>query len=326
MSETGKGDLGAAEVRLMQGLAQEVTRLRPEILVGGATVGELAWVVGKDQPALGASWRHHLWHRGDGSDGVDAWAWVCLPFVVTRSDGSSYTSHGANLTWQVHPDRPELLDDILDWYAEQAAGLDRIVIPQDADRDMLTRLPMHGYALDAEAGGDAGDWHQFNRRSLASLEEPHLPVGFRFRTAAEVGPKAATRAHVDAWHPSTFTEAGMAGVQALWPYRDDLHVLIEAPDSTLVATTIMWFDPVSRTAEFEPVGTHRLYRRQGLGTALLWHGMDWARQAGAETMLVACLGAPATPAARALYYGVGFKPLSRDVPHVKRVRRSSGNH
>ncbi len=81
-----------------------------------------------------------------------------------------------------------------------------------------------------------------------NLREPALPPDFRFRPAAEVEPVAATRAQVDAWHPSTFTEIGMAGVQATWPYRDDLHVLVEAPDGTLVASAIMWFDPCSRTA------------------------------------------------------------------------------
>ncbi len=323
MSETVKGtpqDLGAAQVRLMQGLAQELATLRPELLVGGATVGELAWVFGKDRAALGHAWRHRLWRRTDGSGRLDAWAWVCLPYTTTRSDGSTYTSNSANLAWQVHPDRPELLDEILDWYAEQAAGLDRFITPQDPDTHMLARLPAYGYEPDTEMGSDDGNWHQLNRRPLAHLSEPALPAGFRFRTAAEVGPAAAACAHVDAWHPSTFTETGMAGVQATWPYRDDLHVLVEAPDGTLVATAIMWFDPHSRTAEFEPVGTHLSYRRQGLGTALLWHGMHLARDAGAETMLVACLGAPAHAAARELYYGVGFEPFTRDVPHVKRAK------
>ena len=323
VSETVKStpqDLGAAQVRLMQGLAQEVTTLRPELLAGGATVGELAWIFGKDRAALGDTWRHRLWRRADGSGRLDAWAWVYLPYTVKRSDGSTSTSNSANLVWQVHPEHPELLDEILDWYAEQAAGLDRFITPQDADTDMLARLPAHGYKPDTEMGGDGGDWVQLNRRPLADLSEPALPAGFRFRTAAEVGPAAAARAHVDAWHPSTFTETGMAGVQATWPYRDDLHVLVAAPDGTLVATAIMWFDPYSRTAEFEPVGTHRAYRRQGLATALLWHGMHLARDAGADTMLVACLGAPAHPAARELYYGVGFKPLTRDVPHVKRAK------
>ena len=106
-------------------------------------------------------------------------------------------------------------------------------------------------------------------------------------------------------------------MQATWPYRGDLHVLVEAPDGTLAATAIIWFDPISRTAEFEPVGTHRAYRRQGLATALMWHGMHRARAAGADTMLVACVGSEAAPAPRNLYCGVGFTPISKDVPHIK---------
>ena len=228
--------LGAAQVRLMQGLAQTVTTLRPELLEGGATVGELAWIFGKDRAALSHTWRHRLWLRADGSGRLDAWAWVQLPYTVKRSDGSTSTSKSANLVWQVHPDRPDRLDEILAWYDEQARGLERRIVPQAPDTDMLARLPAYGYEPDTEMGGDDGDWHQFNRRSLVNLPEPALPPGFRFRTAAEVGPLAATRAHVDAWHPSTFTEASMAGVQATWPYRDDLHVLVEAPDGTLVGS------------------------------------------------------------------------------------------
>lgn len=322
MGQTEKGepqDLGSEAVRWMQGLAQEVTIRHPEVLEGGATVGELAWQFGKDRAAIGDRWRYRVWPRAKVSGRLDAWAWVTLPFTMPRSDGSVATSHRANLTWQVHPDHPELLDEILEWYAEQAADIDRCITPQDADTDMLARLPAHGYTPDLEAGGDAGDWHQWNRRTLANLSEPALPAGFRFRTAAEVGPAAATQAHVAAWHPSTFTETSMAGVQATWPYRDDLHVLVEAPDGTLAATVILWVDPVSRAAEFEPVGTHRAYRRQGLATALMWHGMRCARDAGAETMWVACVGASGHPAARDLYSSVGFQPVARDVPHIKRT-------
>lgn len=46
------GDLGPTELRLMQGLAQQVTALRPELLNGDATVGELAWGWAKDFDAL----------------------------------------------------------------------------------------------------------------------------------------------------------------------------------------------------------------------------------------------------------------------------------
>jgi len=66
--------------------------------------------------------------------------------------------------------------------------------------------------------------------------------------------------------------------------------------------------------------THRDFRRKGLGTALQLHGMRLAKAAGATRMLVACLGAPAHPAARDLYYSVGFRPFTRDLPQIKPAR------
>jgi GNAT superfamily N-acetyltransferase len=63
--------------------------------------------------------------------------------------------------------------------------------------------------------------------------------------------------------------------------------------------------------------THPGYRRLGLGTAMLLHGMHLAREAGATHMTVACLGAPGHPQARGLYYGVGFRQFTRDAPLIK---------
>jgi GNAT superfamily N-acetyltransferase len=74
----------------------------------------------------------------------------------------------------------------------------------------------------------------------------------------------------------------------------------------------MWLDEANKTAEFEPVGTHPGFRRLGLGTAALLHGMHLAREAGATQMTVACAGAPGHREARGLYYGVGFRPFTRE--------------
>jgi hypothetical protein len=51
----------AADVRLMQGLAQRVTTVRRELVNSDATFGELAWNWGKGHAAHGASWRRRLW-------------------------------------------------------------------------------------------------------------------------------------------------------------------------------------------------------------------------------------------------------------------------
>jgi GNAT superfamily N-acetyltransferase len=308
------GDLGPTELRLMQGLAQQVMARRPDLVNGDATVGELAWVWGKDFDALSRFWRHKLWFV-DGR--LAGWGWVYLPYRVPRSDGNLLEVKAANLIWQVHPDEPELLTEILDWYDEVAGDVDRSLTVQAADVRARAGVAAHGYAFDEETGSDNGSWVQFNVRELNDVPDPVLPKGFRFLAAADVSVADAVAAHRNAWHPSSFTEVAFERVRRTWPYRADLHVLIEAPDGTLAATAIVWLDEATRTAEFEPVGTHRDFRRRGLGTALQLHGMRLAKAAGATRMLVACLGAPAHPAARNLYYGVGFRELSRDLPHIK---------
>jgi hypothetical protein len=83
----------------------------------------------------------------------------------------------------------------------------------------------------------------------------------------------------------------------------------------MATSAIMWHDEKNQTAEFEPVGTHPNFRRQHLGRALLIHGMHKARAAGVTRMLVACSSSPKNPAAKALYYSVGFREFSRDLPH-----------
>jgi GNAT superfamily N-acetyltransferase len=303
----------AEDVLLMQGLAQRVTALRPDLVNSDASYGELDWIWGKDHAGKGAHWPRRLWFA-DGA--LVAWGWATLPHQVRRSDGSVRDVTNAYLAYQVHPDHAGLVDDVIDWYGTTAAGLNRTVLPGAADEFALRRWAADGYQSDPAA---PDTWTQLNERDLADLEHPVLPAGFRFRTADEAGPVAAVQAHVDAWAPSTYSAEAYEGVRRTTAYRGDLHVLVEAPDGTMASSAIMWLDKANKTAEFEPVGTHPDHRRQGIGRAMLLHGMHLARTAGANHMTVACLGAPEHPKARGLYYNVGFRELSRDAPLIKTV-------
>jgi GNAT superfamily N-acetyltransferase len=306
--------LTAADVQLMQGLAQRVTAIRPDLISAGASYGELAWVWGQGRASYGATWPRRLWFSGDE---LVAWGWAFLPRRVKRNDGSVTDVTGSSLSYQVHPDHSELVDEVIEWYDGVAAGLERMVFPTDAEEFALKRWAAHGYETDVEALGDTGDWTQLNERDLTDLEQPVLPVGFRFRTADEAGPEAAVQAHLNAWIPSAYTAQSYEDVRRTAAYRGDLHLLVEAPDGTMASSTIMWLDEANRTVEFEPVGTHPDYRRLGLARAMTLHGMHLARAAGATHATVVCVGAPGHPAARGLYYGVGFRELSRDAPLIK---------
>jgi ribosomal protein S18 acetylase RimI-like enzyme len=306
--------LTAADLQLMQALAQRVTAIRPDMISAGASYGELAWIWGQGHVPYGATWPRRLWFSGDD---LVAWGWALLPRRVTRDDGSVRDVSDATLAYQIHPDHPELVDEVIDWYDGVAAGLDRLAMPTDAEKFALTRWAAHGYETDAEALGDAGDWTQLNERDLTDIEQPVLPEGFRFRTADQAGPDAAVQAHLNAWSPSAYTAESYQGVRQTAAYRGDLHVLVEAPDGTMACSAIMWLDEANRTVEFEPVGTHPGYRRLGLARAMMLHGMRLARAAGATHATVVCMGAPGRPEARGLYFGVGFREVSRDVPLIK---------
>jgi GNAT superfamily N-acetyltransferase len=306
--------LTAADVQLMQGLAQRVTATRLDLVNSDSSYGELAWNWGRGHAGAGASWLRRLWFSGGD---LVAFGWAQLPHQVRRSDGTVKDVTGAYLAYQVDPGHAGLVDEVIDWYDDAAAGLERTVMPSAADEFALQRWAEHGYETDPASLGDSGYWTQLNERDLTDVEAPVLPDGFRFRTADEAGPEAAVRAHVDAWAPSTYTAEAYQGVRQTAAYRGDLHVLVEAPDGTMASSTIMWLDEANRTAQFEPVGTHPGYRRRGLARAMLLHGMQLARAAGATHMTVACLGAPGHPEARGLYYSVGFRELTRDAPLIK---------
>ena len=306
--------LGGDDLRAMQGMAQEIAANRPELLNAEATIGELAWVWAKEFDALHKYWRYRFWYD---LGKLVAWGWAWMPYQITRENGAVSHVSNASLTWQTHPDRPDMLHEILNWYDGVAPKSDHALIVQSSDNVSQDIAAREGYVRDVRASADDGDWAQFNIRDLSDLPEPALPAGYHFTTAAAVSSEDAVIAHKQAWHPSSFTRAAFERVRNTWPYRDDLHVFIQASDGTLVASAIIWLDEVSRTAEFEPVGTHRFHRRKGLGKALQLYGMHRARDAGATRMLVAFLGAQKHLAARKLYEGVGFEPLSRDIPFIK---------
>jgi ribosomal protein S18 acetylase RimI-like enzyme len=308
----------AEDVVLMQGLAQRIVALRPDLINPGASFGELVWIWGKEHAAIGDKWRRKLWFADTGSgEELVAWGWASMPHQMRRTDGTVKAVAAASVTFQVHPDHAELIDEVIAWFEGIAPDVDRRVIATTTDKEMLARWTAFGYELDPAAPDESEDWTRLNERSLDDIAEPTLPEGFQFRTAGEVGPEAAAQANIDAWHPSTFSLEAYEGVRSTAAFRDDLHILVEAPDGTLAASTIMWFDEANRTAEFEPVGTHPDFRRRGLAQAMLLHGMHVVRTAGATHATVACLGVPGNAALR-LYESVGFRELSRDAELVKR--------
>jgi hypothetical protein len=138
----------AADVEFMQGMAQRVTAIRPDLVNADATFGELAWNWGKGHASDGAPWPRRLWFSGGD---LVAWGWAHLPHQLRRSDGSVKDVTGASLTYQVHPSHAGLVDEVIGWYDGTAAGLERTAIATAADE----------YALE--------QWAAYSREAGASL-------------------------------------------------------------------------------------------------------------------------------------------------------------
>ncbi len=102
-------------------------------------------------------------------------------------------------------------------------------------------------------------------------------------------------------------------------YRRDLDMAAVAPGGEFAAFCTVWFDDVTRTGAFEPVGVAPVHRRRGLGRALMCEGLRRLERLGAT---VGCTSALAivcseSPAAYALYTSVGFTEVDLVEPWVK---------
>jgi ribosomal protein S18 acetylase RimI-like enzyme len=83
----------------------------------------------------------------------------------------------------------------------------------------------------------------------------------------------------------------------------------------VVSFATIWFDDVTRTGAFEPVGTVPAFRRLGLGAALLSDGLLKLQKYGATLATVGSY----SEAAGALYDSAGFTEYDLSEPWLKEL-------
>lgn len=87
-------------------------------------------------------------------------------------------------------------------------------------------------------------------------------------------------------------------------YNSEIDLVTVTPDGTFSTFCTVRLDPVSRIAEFEPVGTHPDYRKLGLAIAVLLEGLK--RLEKHSPTLLCIQGATPTEAANRLYESKGL--------------------
>jgi GNAT superfamily N-acetyltransferase len=162
--------------------------------------------------------------------------------------------------------------------------------------------------------------HQ-RRRWLNAPVAPITPAdGYQIRSMGDTDEHAA-RCWVSwqAFHPNEPDENFEGGwyhnVQRAPLYRRDLDLVAVAPDRELAAFCTIWFDDVTRTGLFEPVGTAPEHQRHGLGKAILTEGFRRLMCIGADLAYVGSYRDPA----HALYASVGVETYRIQEPWHKQV-------
>jgi ribosomal protein S18 acetylase RimI-like enzyme len=102
-------------------------------------------------------------------------------------------------------------------------------------------------------------------------------------------------------------------VQRVPLYRRDLDIVAVAENGELAAFCTVWFDDVTRTAVFEPVGTHPDHQQRGLGKAVMSEGLRRAQRLGATLATVSSY----STGAHALYESMGFTEFDLLEPWIR---------
>jgi GNAT superfamily N-acetyltransferase len=229
----------------------------------------------------------------------DGWAWRHGDYVAIVAAGPARIVHG-----------------LRQWSAE--------LWVQAADDDEALRAALHraGYREVVSAPFDVD-----MRLAVATATVPVLPGGYRVRSAEEDDDLLGV--HRAAWRPGdlpfapgcmppfdpqasgSLTASALAAVQSAWPYRHDLHVVAEAPDSSLAASCIAWLDSAAGTAAVEPLGVVPEHRHRGLAGALCLHAARLVAAAGGHELVIHPRGDAAYPAPRGAYLRCGFAEAGR---------------
>lgn len=228
------------------------------------------------------------------------------------SDSDRYYVHPGDVSWWIHHDDPRHVDHFSMWIQGDSAfvvvdvldppeisvfarpGVDRIPLIEwsqrrldsagevgwvsDSDRELVEALRSGGYR-------PVYSYRCYHWDLSGRLPAPELPKGWEIRA---VSGEAEADNRLAAAHAAF--QSTMSSEMHLQRYLDFMRspmyvperdLVAVAPDGTFAAFMIWWADERSGIAEIEPFGTHPRFQRQGIGRALLHHGLGEMRKAGA---------------------------------------------
>lgn len=163
-------------------------------------------------------------------------------------------------------------------------------------------------------------WEHSHSRSMSQpIPEVKLPDGYSVRALGDIEELPA-RSYLSwrAFHPDEPDDRyegweWYLNIQRAPLYRRDLDLVVVSPGGKLASFCTVWFDDVTRSGSFEPVGTEPEHQRRGLGKAVINEGLHRLKRLGA---VVAFVGSSSEGASE-FYKSIGFTELDRAEMWVK---------
>lgn len=286
--------------------------LRQVMLLNG--VREKSWHVARLD-----YWRWHgILNLGDGQLEQNVFLWETEEGQIAAVLN---WEEAGNAHLQVHPHlcTPEVEEEMIATAEERLAvrreGQRVVAVWTDAqDAQRLDILRRRGYTK--------GKWteSQWRRDLDAPIPDVPVPSGYTVRALGDVDElPSRSWASWKAFHPDE-PDGDYEGwqwylnIQRCPLYRRDLDIVAVAPGGRIVAFTTVWYDDVTRSAYFEPVGTMPAHQRRGLAWANITEGLRRLQRLGATRAFVGGY----EPGANALYSSVLSAEHDRSEQWVKR--------
>lgn len=224
------------------------------------------------------------------------------------------------------------LEEVLRFAVDEAERELRAIEPDEGEEpptafetEVLSVQPRAAEVFRALGFAPAGDpQYRLNGQPLGDdLPVPELHGGEVVRAVrddpADFG--ARVELHRDVWTGSKLDLAGYERLRTTPLYRPDLDLVIETAEGELAAYCIVWWDPVTKMGEFEPVGTAERFRGRGYGKAVLREGMRRIRALGGTYATVINTMDEKGTASRGLYPSAGFRPVALFDRYSRPLRR-----
>ncbi len=305
---------GESDLRLLIEFAQRATAARgPRSTYWHA--GDIVWQI---VPFVAAKAVEdiNLWFDGDGLAGVVVFEPpLNFEFDVRAGVALDGSLLAEMLSWAEARRRRSLTagdSDAPRAYAMLGDGVARTALESDVER--IGVLERRAYL--------PSDRHSvcYARKLDVAVPQSRLAAGMRVRHATDADLDQRVDLHRDAWSvwgPSGATVAGYRRLRSAPLYDQELDIIVEADDGTLVSYCICWIDAANGVATFEPVGTRPGYAGRGFAREAIFEGFRRLADRGMHTALVSTASVN-EPALR-LYPSCGFELVDRRRYYVKPI-------